>query len=184
MLDFTKQSLPTYIKVEGIFYDINCSFSYGIMFANLCESGTAVLKDFDFMYPNQKPADKMKGFQELVKFFFTKDELPRPVFQSNGEQLLDYAIDSDLLYSAFMQQYHIDLVDCATSLHWYKFKALLAGLKDTKLNEVMGYRGYDPSDKTDFKKQMRLFKEAWKLEQKLTADEEEQLRHFEEIAGK
>ncbi len=65
--------------------------------------------------------------------------------------------DEELIFSAFMQCYHIDL--CETYMHWWKFKALFDGLSgDTKLKEVMGYRAVD-TDKNMSGERARHYKE-------------------------
>ena len=44
-----------------------------------------------------------------------------------------------------MQNYGIDLYD-TEYLHWWKFRALCKGLKDTRINDIMGVRQTDITD--------------------------------------
>ena len=54
------------------------------------------------------------------------------------EQIDDYdEFDNDLIYSAFKDQYSIDLQEIEY-LHWWKFKAMFDALKDdNKIVEIM-----------------------------------------------
>ena len=50
-----------------------------------------------------------------------------------------------MIYSAFYQQYHIDLA--AAKMHWWQFKVLFSGLnEDTQFIKVIGYRNTDLSE--------------------------------------
>lgn len=67
--------------------------------------------------------------------------------KKNGknERSYDYEIDDDLIYSAFMETYHIDL---SKHLHWWKFKALFKGLNsECEFCKIKSYRLYDGKDK-------------------------------------
>ena len=48
-------------------------------------------------------------------------------------------------------------------MHWHKFLALLSGLHNTKLNEVMSWRCWDGDTKTEYGKQMAKLRAAWEL---------------------
>lgn len=163
MIDLTKTRLPSAIDVGGSLYYLHTDFQYWINFAIQIENKKTVnVLDFDFLYSAEKPTDRISAYKELLKFAFPKKELPHPVRSSNV-RMLDYVLDADLIYSAFKQQYNIDLLDENLHLHWYKFQALLSGLRETKLTDVMGYRGYDENDKSDFKKNMIEQRKAWEL---------------------
>ena len=64
---------------------------------------------------------------------------------SESRRAYDYDYDADLIYAAFMQNYGIDLYD-TEYLHWWKFRALFKGLKDTRINDIMGVRQTDITD--------------------------------------
>ena len=48
-------------------------------------------------------------------------------------------------------------------MHWHKFLALLSGLHNTKLNEVMSWRCWDGDTKTEYGKQMAQLRASWEL---------------------
>ena len=153
------------------------------MFINILDDKTATFLDVDFMYDGVVPANRKKAYEELCKFAFPKKELPRSIGGSNI-RVLDYELDADLIYAAFKQQYNIDLLDENLHLHWYKFQALLSGLRETKLTDVMGYRGYDENKKADFKKDMKEMRQIWELPAKLDIQVQSDLDTFNALFEK
>ena len=101
-----------------------------------------------------------------MKFYHPESTLPRS--SGKSEKVLDYIIDSQLIFSAFMEQYRIDLTETDENghfiqMHWHKFLALLSGLHNTKLNDVMGWRCWDGDTKTEYGKQMAKLRASWEL---------------------
>ena len=81
----------------------------------------------------------------------------------NNKQIYSYEFDDEYIYSAFMEQYKIDL-NSIKYLHWWKFKALLNCLNEnTQFVKIMGYRGMDLSkikdkeEKARYKKLKKLY---------------------------
>ena len=65
--------------------------------------------------------------------------------KTSKNRAYDYEIDDDLIYSAFMETYHIDL---SKPLHWWKFKALFNGLNsECEFCKIKSYRLYNGKDK-------------------------------------
>lgn len=82
----------------------------------------------------------------------------------SGKPLYSFSHDAELIYSAFMTQYKIDLA--CTSMHWYKFRALFKGLNsDNKIAEIMYYRNMDLSKIKDdeIRKKYKSLKRLWAL---------------------
>ena len=74
-----------------------------------------------------------------------KKDIPKKEGKSKNVRSYDYDIDDDLIYSAFMECYHIDL---SRYIHWWKFKALFNGLSgDTEFCKIKSYRLYDGKEK-------------------------------------
>ena len=179
MIDLTKHVLPDSVIVSGEAFRIHTDFTYWVNFSRLIQDKELPLKAFDFLYVDEKPENRGDGFQELVNFFINKRELPRNLDgDAPHEKQFDFFIDADLIYSAFYQQYKIDLT--TAHLHWFKFQALLFGLKDTKFTDVLNYRGYDPNDKRDYKKFMRQMHDIWTLET-TTAEEKAILERYNSL---
>jgi hypothetical protein len=109
---------------------------------------------------------KKEAFNALLEFYHPKTDLPRS--SGKSEKVLDYVLDSQLIFCAFLEQYGIDLTATDETghfiqMHWHKFLALLSGLHNTKLNEVMSWRCWDGDTKTDYGKQMAKLRAAWEL---------------------
>ena len=178
MIDLSKSkevNLPEKITVNGKEYKVHTDFKWGIAFIKLCESNKPKLTDFDSFYCDvyNIPVDRQAGINELIKFYNPSEELPnRDVFVGGSDyKPFDYVLDSSMIYAAFMQTYHLDLLECK-NLHWYKFLALFRNLKDTRFNDVIGYRGFNPNDKSDYKKSMMKQRELWEIREE--PDEETQ----------
>ena len=81
----------------------------------------------------------------------------------NNKQIYSYEFDDRYIYSAFKEQYNIDL-NSIRYLHWWKFKALLDNLNEnTQFVKIMGYRAIDLSkikdkeEKARYKKLKKLY---------------------------
>lgn len=144
---------------------------------------------FEIMMQNPKYSDRAKTFQALNLFypeinqitnvkqaiddiiwFYScgKDEetsTQKTKNNRNNKQIYSYVFDNDLIYSAFKDQYNIDLVEI-DYLHWWKFKAMFNGLKsDNKIAEIMGYRSIDLSEIKDkeMRKHYKKLQQIYKL---------------------
>ena len=133
------------------------------------------------MYKSKKPQDRESGLIALVEFCNPPTILPHTdKLEGSSDKAVDYTIDADYIYAAFMEMYGIDLVD--TNLHWYKLLALFKGLHGTKLNEIIGYRLWEnTSGKRDaYTRQMEKLKSAWELPQESDEDDDD-LKAFEAL---
>ncbi len=94
----------------------------------------------------------------------TEPELPK---------LFDLDVDSDYIFSGFMQAYGIDLIEQQGKLHWYKFNALLNGMPDdTKFSQIVGIRSWKKPNKSDtHEKVMRRAQQQVALPRKEDVDD-------------
>ena len=154
---------------------------------------------FEIMMQNPKYSDRAKTFQALNLFYPEINEIKdfkkaiddiiwfyscgkseekstrKKENNKNNKQIYSYIFDNDLIYSAFKDQYNIDLVEI-DYLHWWKFKAMFNGLKsDNKIVEIMGYRAMDLRSIKD--KEMTKFynkmKEPYSLPDMRTEEQKE-----------
>lgn len=170
-MDLTKANLPDYVIVSGRTFRIQTGHSFWFRFSQIIGQDKKYYSDFDFLYISDIPEDRKAGLDELLKFYYEKHELPRSDGDS-GDRVLDYEIDSDLLYSALYKCYGVDLYE--KQIHWHKVRALIAGLHDTKLNDVMGYRCSEPGKN----KELARMKRIWSLPEKITPEDKEALDKF------
>lgn len=181
MIDLTRKSLPNTVKVNGRAFSIYTDFRVWMKFEiELAEHRSSDPIPVGYLFKNEQPT--YCDVQTLLDFSRPVNELPRKVRGTASDaRLIDFRLDSDLIYSAFLQQYGVDLIE-VSELHWHKFLAMLNGLKGTKLDEVIGYRCYEKqTDKNiDPYEEMRA---AWELETPMTPEELEELEEFNRLFG-
>ena len=114
------------------------------------------------------------NISDLFSFSRPVSPLPRQLNHTDVVAL-DYELDSDYIYSAFLSQYGIDLLE-VEDLHWHKFLALMKGLKDDEIIcKIMSYRCYN---KNDAKKDVYAeLKRNWEIEY-TTPEEQEEIEKF------
>lgn len=191
MIDLSKVKLPDCIEAAGSFFTIKTDFRSWLNFSRIVNTKGAVVDDVDFIYTDTIPPaeNKKEAFEKLLEFFQPKTPLPRPIGESSGGKVLDYEIDADLIYAAFYEQYGIDLLETdkhghAVQIHWHRFLALLSGLHNTKLNEVMSWRSWTGDTKTEYGKQMQKLRNAWELPEEKNEKVQEDLEKFNKLFKK
>ena len=178
MIDLTKKGLPNAAWINGIPYSIYTDFRLWMRF----EIEVSKLKpgqniDVSYLFKNRMPSQC--DLSELFAFSRPVSELPR--LNNHSDVIaLDYEVDSDYIYSAFMSQYGIDLTEIE-ELHWHKFLALLKGLKeDEVISKIMSYRCYEKSDeKKNIYEELRY---AWQIE-RISEEEQAEIEKFSSTFG-
>lgn len=154
---------------------------------------------FEIMMQNPKYSDKAKTFQALNLFYPEINEIKdfkkaiddiiwfyscgkseektsqKEKTNRKNKQIYSYVFDNDLIYSAFKNQYNIDLEEI-DYLHWWKFKAMFNGLKaDNKIVEIMGYRSIELSEIKDkeMRKHYKKLQQIYKLPDMRTEEQKE-----------
>lgn len=78
---------------------------------------------------------------ELLKLIYANFILIESKKASSDDRLCNFAQDATFIYSSFLMDYGIDLIDKQGVLDWRKFIALFHGLSErTKIREVMSIR--------------------------------------------
>ena len=118
---------------------------------------------------------------DLLAFSRPHSELPRKIADDDDTIVIDWELDAELIYSAILGQYGIDLFE-TPDLHWHKFLAMIKGLNEqTKLREVMQYRLYKRETGKNIDQYERL-RSAWEI-RRLSQEEEQELEEFNRIFG-
>lgn len=119
--------------------------------------------------------EKEKIFHEIFKNTIAKDAEENtpvdidgnPMPQTKEEKIYSIKQDAEYIYASFYQDYGIDLFEMQGKLHWYKFKALLAGLRsNTKFKEVIEIRTMElPAGKGNqkYREKIQKLKDYYKL---------------------
>lgn len=126
------------------------------------EKITNLAKAIDFILDGKIPDVPLNLLVDGVLNFYSCSDDWKTIKtgKSSGNAVFDYEYDSLFMYSAFKEQYGIDLEDIEY-LHWWKFRAMFRGLKnDCKLSEIIGYRaikidGKMPKSQRDFYNEMK-----------------------------
>ena len=108
MIELKKSRLPESVEVDGSLYTIHTSFKYFLRFIELLANKDIKPQDFDFMYKSKKPQDRESGLIALVQFCNPPQILPHTdKLEGSSEKAVDYTIDADYIYAAFMERYVI-----------------------------------------------------------------------------
>lgn len=181
MIDLTERALPNTIVDKGREFEVYTDFRVWMRFEiSLTKMRRNDLLPVKYLFPNDMP--EFCSINSLLEFSRPQNELPRPLFGNSNVIVVDYELDSDLIYSAFLGQYGIDLME-VEHLHWHKFLALLSGLNDnTRLREVMGYRCYERSTEKEEVWRDKL-RRAWEID-RISMEEKEELDEFNNLFTK
>ena len=124
----------------------------------------------------KKAIDGILWFYTLGKSEEKEKNNKKDVKEKKQKAIYSYEHDANLIYSAFLSQYGIDLNEI-DYLHWWKFKSLFEGLNDdNRICEIMGYRAVDLS-KIEDKKQREHYqrlKNKYALPDNRSEEEKEQ----------
>ncbi len=128
--------------------------------------------------------DEIKKAIKAILWFYTlgksedKKEIKKKekTVEKKQKAIYSFEYDANLIYSAFLSQYRLDLNEIEY-LHWWKFRSLFEGLnEENRICEIMEYRAVDLSkikDK-DQKEHYKKLKIKYALPDNRTEEEKEQ----------
>lgn len=189
MLDLVSFTLPDAVTVNGRVFLLKTNFRDWLLFDRvLSKKGLEELQYADLLIVlDTEEVPYLDELEELTKgileFYSNQNPCPKNYGGGGGSKVMDYDIDSDYIFAAFLEQYGIDLCDI-DYLHWHKFLALLRGLSDdTMLGKIMSYRGYKNTGNKSYEKQMKELKAIWDLPTQYTEEEKQQMQEFDDYFG-
>ena len=185
MINILLDELPK--KING--NRINSDFRISILFELLMQDKEVKNEDkvrqaLILYYPNiEKITDYKQAVDDIIWFYKcgkeekkVDDELKENNENNKQKQIYSYEFDAEYIYSAFMEQYNIDL-NSIKYLHWWKFKALFNSLNENVLfSKIMSYRTINVNkikDKT-LRKNYKKLKELYKLPDMRSEEEKEE----------
>lgn len=161
--------LPTKVKEMKINTDFRVSILFELLMQNQkIRKELKIMKALQLYYPDfEKISDYETAIEQMLWFYKCGKELAnsnkRSTNHNRYNQIYSYEFDDTYIYSAFLQQYHIDLQE-VEYMHWWKFKALFDGLsEETEIVKIMGYRSINLSQIKDterrnfYKKMKKLY---------------------------
>lgn len=173
MMDLRNRNLPNAIEADGEVFLIETDFRIWMGYPGCLkdESGSG----YAALFREAVPVPSQAVLDALDLFYRQPSEIPRG--GQGAEPLVDWDIDADYIYAAFMQAYGIDLVDAG--LHWHKFLALFHALPaDTYMYRIMEHRSYEGDDREGIR-----LRQAWSLPVRLTDEEKKAADEFNELFG-
>lgn len=178
--------LPTSVVIDGVEYKINSDFRTSILFSLLMEDNDVNEQDKILgalqLYYDVIPNNINSAIDEIINFYLCNDNnntSSNSTKNKSNKKVLDYDIDSNYIYSAFLTQYNIDLQDIKY-LHWWKFKAMLDSLNDDlMLCKIIKFRSIDVSKIQD-KEQKKYYQKMQKMYEIKEKISEEELKQLEE----
>ena len=182
--------LPKKVDIDGKYYEINWDFRTSILFEMMMDDvelsdEEKLIKGIELYYP-VIPENLEEAIEKIIWFYSCGKEnnlKSSSKTGSNSEQIYNFNYDDEYIYSAFLDQYRIDLNDIEY-LHWWKFKAMFKALKeDNEIIKIMGYRSIDLS-KIEDKKQKEFYKKMKKIYEipiAISKDEKEKIDKINEI---
>lgn len=175
--------LPCSVIIDNIDTEIVSDFRTSILFEQLMKDNSVnddakIELALNLYFPKQYIINTVDAVNKIIWFYSGGKDIKESSCKSNSNNIniYDFEQDADYIYSAFMEQYKIDLADI-DYLHWWKFKSLFYGLnKDIQLSKIMFYRSVELTD--DMTKNERKFyrdmKRLYALEDMRSEEEKEQ----------
>lgn len=158
-------NLQTVICVDGVEYPIDTDFKKWISFQEIFkvkDTEDKIKKIVSFMAALGVPICE-SALNEVLNFFAGNRGGSDSPSNTNKNLYYDFEQDYKYIYSAFLEQYGIDLLDDNVKLHWHKFKALFVSLSsECMFSKIIHYRSVNLNDvpkeqKNFYKKMKRLF---------------------------
>lgn len=143
--------VPFRVEIDNEEYEINSDFRTSILFELLMQDKAVndedkIIRALELYYP-VLPKNLNEAVEKLLWFYSCgKDEVKlKNKGTGKSTNVYSFEYDDDYIYSAYLDQYGVDLQDI-DYLHWWKFKAMFKALKeDNEIVKIMGYRATDLS---------------------------------------
>lgn len=158
---YSAENFPdSFTAADGTVYPIHTDFREWVRFESLLNDGDVpesmkIFIALRLVFGDNVPEDFNAAKDFVLWFYRGGNPLPETKKDDDDEdgevepylesrRVYDLEYDSDYIFAAFLELYHIDLSE--TPMHWWKFRALFRGLHDCKMTEIMGYRGAEITD--------------------------------------
>lgn len=184
--DILTKDPPEVVEINGIEYPINWDFRIGIKLDELINSDLSENEKFQKMlelYYPIIPADLVSAIEKIIWFYRCGEKIEeedekkkRYRSRKDKEPAWIFVQDSPYIYSAFKEQYDMDLTEMDT-LHWWKFMALFESLGEgTKIGRIMYYRqvrttGMSKSQRSFINEMKKLYKIKGNNSSKMTLEQ-------------
>lgn len=126
------------------------------------------------------PIIAKKKYKHPVKLINAYFQALFPNEAGESKKIIDFTQDAELIYSAFLQTYGIDLFKEQGKLRWEKFAALLSALPgDTRFSQIIEIRCQDIPAPTKYNKAQRENLIRLKAKYRVKLSEEERNKEYQ-----
>ena len=160
--------VPTSVTIDGEKYEINSNFRTSILFELMITdnelSEKQKLEQALRLYYPIIPTNINEAIEKILWFYRCGKDIVKSKGKGNkiNTKIYDYEFDDEYIYSAYLDQYRIDLQDIE-DLHWWKFKAMFNSLNEECLfKKIMQWRATD-TNKIKDKDQKSFYKNMQKV---------------------
>ena len=157
-------SLPETVIVDGREFAIRSDFRISIMFEMMVSDSKLsksqkLAQALELYFEDEVPTNHNEAIKQVLDFYGCGKKHTSPKKNKKAgirSPVYSFEYDDGYIFSAFIDQYGIDLNDIPY-LHWWKFKAMFDALKsDNEIVKIMSYRATDLSTVQDKNERMRL----------------------------
>ena len=160
--------VPTSVTIDDEKYEINSNFRTSILFELMISdaelSEKQKLEQALKLYYPIIPPNINEAVEKILWFYRCGKDIVKGKGNKtkNNSKIYDFEHDDEYIYSAYLDQYRIDLQDI-DDLHWWKFKALFNSLNEECLfKKIMQWRATD-TNKIKDKDQKNFYKNMQKI---------------------
>ena len=188
MIDLRNKVLPSSVDVGGRTFFIDTDYRRWLDFGAELESKHITYEYLiSFIIDDEVPPVNMaiELLEKLIEFYSKKSVTPHDIPESSIKSL-DYILDGEYIYASVLHYYNIDLIDI-DHLHWYKFRAMIDCIKDSKINDIISNRTWErPPRKYSSEhdnNQREKIKKYWSLPSIYSEEDRKAKERFDEIFG-
>ena len=124
-------------------YPIDSDFQAGIQISQcLMDESLSETEQFytarDLLFPDEENRPSVEETAEALKWYLNEFHHDNNIGDNSDVPVMDFDIDQWRIYSAFLNQYGIDLN--TAEMHWFTFMGLLSNLNECAFTNVMNIR--------------------------------------------
>jgi hypothetical protein len=159
---------------DGKVYQLDTSFRIGIQICLIQTDPELNATDKSILIRKLlfiEDAPNGQDLNDCVEFFLSGWDHDNPSSKKSHKRLMDFDVDQWRIYSAFRQQYGINLN--TAGLHWWEFMGMLSSLQECSYTRVVGIRQkeFKPKMDKDERKALAEAKEVYELDNQLSPED-------------
>ncbi len=173
-------------------YPIDADFQTGIQISQ-CLADEELSEEERFytavalLFPDEENRPENKEAAEALTWFLTEFHHDNNVDEESTVPVMDFDIDQWRIYTAFWNQYHIDLN--TANLHWFVFMGLMSNLAECTFTNVMNIRQkkitakMSPAERASIKHAKKIFAIKPPKEKPMSPQEKQRVDEFMKYAN-